>query len=867
MSRFDPLVRTDEDEEIGHHLAECVDALVQEGWEPASARAEAERRFGNVPRVRRELSALAFGARFATAVESFLADFRYAARGLWLNRTFTLAVVATLAFGIGALSSIFAVADAALLRPLAFAEADRWVQLWGVRDDGTRAGPGLRLDRFERWREVSGDIFDGWVVSVPTFVVRTDGGRAEQLDALTITPGAERLLGIPMLLGRGFTAEDSRPGAPGVAVMRRRYWKEHGSDPGVVGSTMRTSAGPVTIVGVLDTDLKVPLMFSPKDVWIPLRDDHTALDLPMRASQWIWARRADGVSQASAQERVDALSAGLDAEEPSPHNWRLQLEPLGTERFNDQLRPAVGLLAAMVSAIYLIALINGVNLLLVRRAARARELAMRASLGASWMRIIRQLLAEGLLLGCLGGAAAVALARVVINAIAGSVPQNFAASSPFTIALETRTLWFVAAAALVAGVLLGLLPALGLRGVAASPGTVRGSRAEGRRTRRARTGLVTAQVAISTALLVGAVMLGTSLARLLRVDTGFDRGRLAFALMGLEPSRYPDVPARTEFVRRLEDRLESLPEVSGVTIVTSSGMVVGPALEAEGVTRRTDQPEMVPADRVAPDYFPVTGTRMVSGRPLEPSDVGADVAVVDRDLARFLWGGRDAIGRRFRPDPSYPWYTVVGVATDLKLMGRDDRRGPYQYVIPMNDSIPSQLGLIVRTEESPGRLLPLMDRALWSIDPEKTYFSRLTADEMLAVYEDQPRFLTGLIVALALVAVLLAAVGLYGVLAYAVASRSRELGIRIAIGARPSRLRRSVLREGMTMASVGAAIGLLVAFVAARSLEPFLYSVEPRDLRLFGITAGLLLAVAALASLIPAQRATRIDAMRVLRAD
>jgi putative ABC transport system permease protein len=869
VSRFDPLVRSAEDEEIRHHLSECVDTLVEQGWEPEAARAEAERRFGAVPEVRRELSALALWTRLATALEFVAADIRYAVRGLWLNRTFTLAVVATLALGIGAVSSIFSVADAALLRPLAFAEADRWVQLWGVREDGNRGAPGLRLDRFARWREATAGIFDGWVASVPTSVVRTDAGRAEQLDALAITPGAEQLLGIPMLVGRGFTSDDARPGAAAVAVMRRGYWERLGADPGVVGSTIGTSAGPITIVGVLDTDLKVPLGMNPQDLWITLRDDFTALDQQVRASQWIWARRAEGVSQAAAQDRVDALTPGLDAEEATAYNWRLYLEPLGTERFNEEIRQALGLLVAMVGAIYLIGLLNGVNLLLVRRAARGRELALRASLGASWTRILRQLLTEGLVLGCLGGAAAAMVARVVIRAMARAAPQDFSFSSPFTFAMEARTLWFIVATALFAGALLGLIPAVGLRRSSVAPGMGTSRATEGRGTRRAQNALVTAQVALSTVLLAGAVLLGSSLARLVRVDLGFDHERLAYGIMGLTPPRYPDGHARAELVRRLEQGLEALPEVSGATVIRGGRFVFG-ALETEGESVRPGQPEMVPYDAVGIDYFEVTGTRVVAGRAFEPADAGSLNAIVDRDLAGFLWPGRDPIGRRFRPEPTYPWYTVVGVAEELKLAGRDDRTRPYQYVVVGSaDSIPTQIQLVVRTEGSPARLLPLMERTLWSLDREQTYFAGqlVTASEALAIYEDQPRFLTGLIGALAGVAVALAAVGLYGVLAYAVTRRSREIGIRIAIGARPARIRRSVLGEGMAVATLGAALGLAAAFVTARALDPFLYAVEPRDPRLFALTAGLLLAVAAVACLLPAQRATRVDPMQVLRAD
>jgi predicted permease len=859
----------DIEEEIRHHLVEREETLVARGWEPAAARREAERLFGDVRRVRRDLAELRRPAwtrptlRERSRTVAF--EVRYALRGLRRNPTFAGAVVATLALGVGAAASIFAVVDALLLRPMPYQDAERWVTVNQARADGGWSG-GLATSRAMAWQRAGAELLDGWIAFTSATIVRTDGAQAEALRVVAVTPGAERLLGLPLLLGRGFTAEDALPGAPPVAVLGRAYWDRLGADPGLVGRTLRFESGPATVVGVLRGGVRFPEYGDDRDLWLPLRDDFTWADRDERGLPDVWARLAPGLELEAAQTRLDALADALAEEQPSERTWKVRLVPVGEHRANPDVKRALWTLTATVGVIFLIALVNGVNLLLVRGSARERETTVRQALGGSRARILRQLLVEGLVLGALGGAAAAALAWVAIAVLRGILPSGVLFFSPHAFTLEARTLLFVTLASLGTGTLLGLVPGLRLlrdsgtaRRWAGRPGD------DGPHGGRLRTGLVVAQVALSMTLLVGAGLLLNSLLRLVSVDPGYDHERIALASLTLSPTRYPDGPARAELGRRLEQALESRPEISEATIATGSGFTFGSALEPEGADPRGEE-FLIPHTEVAEDYFRTTGARLVAGRGLEAPDRELENVVVDRDLARFLWGEQSPLGRRFRVGENGDWMTVVGVVDELRMMGRDQRPGPYQFLRARGEAeLGEYLEVAMRTGGRPEALLPLFRETLREIDPEQWIWRLRTGAQALAEEEDTPRFLVTLMTLLAGIAMTLAAVGLYGVLAYSVTRRRRELGIRIALGADHGRVRGMVLRQGLAVAAFGVVLGLVAAWALAGAIESLLYELEPRDPATFAATAALLLAVALVASLLPARRATGVDPAEVLR--
>lgn len=377
-----------------------------------------------------------------------------------------------------------------------------------------------------------------------------------------------------------------------------------------------------------------------------------------------------------------------------------------------------------------------------------------------------------------------------------------------------------------------------------------------------------AQVALSMTLLVVAGLLTNSLTRLLAVHPGYDYERVALASLMVSPTRYPDGAARVEFLTRLEQELETHPEIQSVTVITGSGFSFGEELEAEGGEPRTDQPQLIPFAAVAEDYFSTIGMRLVSGRSLGQDDRESDNVIVNEELARFLWGPGNAVGRRFRYGDDADWMTVVGVAQELRLMGRDDRSGPYQFLRARgSDSAGQYAEVAMRTRADPRDLVPVFRETLRTVDPEQWVWKLRTAAQALAEEEDQPRFLVTLMGLLAAIAVTLAAVGLYGVLAYSVGRRSRELGIRMALGADRYGLRTKVLGEGFVVAGVGVAIGIGGALLVSRTVEGLLFDLDGHDPATFVVAALVLLTVAMVASYLPARRATQVDPVQVLNAE
>ncbi|MBW3535324.1 MAG: ADOP family duplicated permease [Gemmatimonadetes bacterium] len=862
--------RDDLDDEIRHHVLECADLLVRQGWSRADARAEAERRFGDVDRIRGEMADARAGGRGTAGPGALLrsagSDLCYALRGLRGSPGFAAAIVATLGLGLGAASSIFSVVDALLLRPLPYAAAERLVEVNHAAWQSHGYTPGTTASRVRGWQEAASGLADGWVAWRLLSLVRTDGAAAEELAVVAVTPGADTLLGIPLLLGRAFSADDGRPGSADVAVLGRGYYERLGGDPGIVGRTLRLESGPVTVVGVLRGGVRFPTWGGDADLWIPIRDDFTAADRPIPNVGGLWARLRPGVSLAAAKERADVLAATLQEQEPLEDGWAVRLEPVGAHRAGSDLKRALWTLSATVAALLLIAWVNGVNLVLVRASARSREMAVRLAIGGSRLRLVRQLLVEGLVMGVLGGLAALALAILAVTGIRGIIPWVVAYSSPHPLEVEARTLAFAFGASLLVGTVLGLAPALqAMRGGGLS--SLAGQRSDDAPGgRRLRSGLVVAQIALSMTLLAGAGLFVKSFARLVSVDPGYDYERIALADIGLSPNRYPGAADRADFFRRLEEALEARPGIEAVTRTEGRGFRSGVALEPEDGRPPLDQPNVVPSAPIALDYVEVMGLDLVAGRAFEPADAGSDAVMIDQDLARLLWGRGSAVGRRFRLAEDEAWLTVVGVVRELRLMGRDQREGPYQILYPSSpDGADPWVEVAVRVAGDPrSALVPIRD-AVGELDPEQTIWRLRTAADALAQVEEEPRFLATLVSLLALVAVLLAAVGLYGVLAFSVARRDRELAVRMALGADGTRVRAMVLGEGLVVAAAGVVLGLLGALAASRAVEQLLYEVQPHDPATLAVTASLFLAVAAVASFLPARRATRVDPAAMLR--
>lgn len=859
------------DEEIRHHLEAKTEFLVAMGWSEEDARREAVRAFGDESRIRRELERVRRGGPLLRAwelVRSIVADAGYALRSVRSAPVFTVAVVATIGLGIGSSSVIFAVTDALLLRPLPYRGAASLVEVNLERWQRGGYTPGMPVDRVGRWREAGTAFADDWVEWSLGTLVRVDGPQPEELAIVAVTPGADTLLGIPLLLGRGLSSGDAVPGAPDVAVLSRGYYERLGADPSILGNTLRMRGGPVTVVGVLRGGIRFPTWGGDVDLWVPIRSDWTAADRNLTMLGGFWSHLREGVELPEAQRRADDLAGRLQAEDPLEDGWAVRLEPVGAHRLAPDEKRILWTLAGTVGALLLIACVNGVNLALVRAGARRRELGIRLALGGSRARLLRLLLIEGLALGVAGGLAGLAFALASMTVVRGMLPWIVAYSSPFELEISVRVLGFTFALACVVGCALGLVPASELvrhRGSPLLPGRARDDGIGHERFRRA---LVLGQVALSMTLLAMSGMLLRSFVALVQVDPGYDHERLALADVGLPPAHYPEPGSRMAFVDALDVQLRRVPGVESVSYSYGVGFRSGVPLEAEGEPVRADQPYRIPSTTVALDYIQTTGTQLIAGRGFVAADVETDGVVIDRDMARFLWRNERPIGRRFRLGQDGAWMTVVGVVRELRLMGRDQREGPYQILRPASpEGVGWWIQVAVRVVGDPRAVLPDVRRAVRAVDPQQTIWRLRSASDALAEAEEVPRFVVGLIGALAAIAVLLALLGLYGVMSYSVSRRRRELGVRIALGAERGRVRRMVLGEGVALALGGVGIGVAGTLVAASAFQHLLYEVSPRDPLTLAAASGLFMLTAAAAALAPARRATAVDPVEALRAE
>ncbi|MBW3552465.1 MAG: ABC transporter permease [Gemmatimonadetes bacterium] len=859
--------------EIEHHIEERADELEAEGLSRAAALKEARRQFGDVAAVKRELQAADRRSdqrrRLAIWLETTRQDVRYGTRGIIRNASFSAGLVTTLGLGIGATVAVFAVVDALLLRPLPYADPAALVHV-RVQQPGSDFGrPFLPPDVVREWLERD-DAFAGMLPHQRRSALFTGGAEPQDVVAHRVAPSFEEVLGVYPVAGRGLVAEDAVPGSEPVALVSEPFWRSvFGGDAATLGRQVVLDGVAHTIVGVMPRGFKFPV-YSHTDFWVPLALSGEAAG----GNVEVVARVADGAFERAAA-RANVLAAGLFEGRPRLDSATITLMPLEEQRGgNDDLRRAVWLLFGAVGLILLVAAVNGSNLLLVRSAGRARELGVRRALGASRGRITRQLMTETLGLALLSGAVAVGIAWVSLRGIQGLLPDSLVFWLPHAVAVEKRALAFAFAMSVGAGLFLGLLPALSSTrpADAASRAGLSPYAAHTAARSRLRRGMVVAEVALSVILLTGAGLLLNSFIRLTAVDIGVRTDNLALLQLPLTAQSQPDPALRSSFLPALEERIRAVPGVVAATAtggLPSSVLAFGIALQAEGQPPAGGDPPMLPMAEVSPDFFDVVGARLLAGRPFRPAAGEADdVAIIDEDLARHLWPDGDPLGRRFRISEGDPWLTVVGVVADLQLEERDKRSGDFELLSPFDPTTASgYVTVAFRAASDPARLFPAVRAAVHDLAPDQPIREIVLAEAAYAETIQIPRFLAVLVSALGLFAVVLAAVGLFGVLAYEVAQRNREIGVRMAIGASAGGVRRMVVREGLILAAVGAAIGLVTALALSRFLEGMLFGLEPTDPATLGAVVATMLLTAAVASYIPARRATRIDPAEVMRAE
>lgn len=800
-------------------------------------------------------------------------DLALATRTFRRRPGFFLTAALTLALGVGAATAIFSVVDGVILRPLPYPEPDRLVQLGTTYGESTRLSSTSPPD-FEDWRERN-RVMASLAASRLERRTLLGDGPPTSLETAGVSPSFFGLLGAEPALGRGLAEEDGRPGAAPVTVVSHGLWRSRwGGDSGVVGRTLRLDGVPFTVVGVMGPDFHPPEAIHHQDVqaWYPLVHVDDPLDQRGFGFLQVIGRLADGATLEGARQEMAAIGRALSAEYPENGERGVAMEPLIVRTVGD-VGGTLGMLLGAVGLLLLIACVNVAHLFLVRATEREREMALRNVLGAGRGRVVRQLLAESLVLALVSGVLAVLVAYGGVEAFRAFGPGDLPRLSE--VAVDGRVLLFALALSALTGIAFGLVPArsaarldpaVALR----ESGTATSA---GRRRAKLRSGLVIAETAVAMVLCVGAGLLVNSFVRLHRVDPGFDPEGVAW-LQVRAPDAADTDEARVRFFQDVLARVRAVPGVvsagggnnlpldgnQSLTGITPDGMALG----------ADERPPAVSFHQVMPGYFEALDVPVMEGRvPGEQDVAGApNVAVVNRALAHRLWPG-GAVGGRFTfgvPDEDSEWWTVVGVVGDVRQQALATEAEGELYV-PFLQRPRTILRVTASTAGDPGAALPAIRRAVWSIDPDLPLDQAGTLRSTVAQSVVEPRFYTLLLSGFAAVALALALVGIYGTLAYTVEQRARELGVRMALGADAGSVRRMVLRRGMVLAAVGVAVGGGSALVATRALEGFVYGIEPSDpATLAGVTVAIL-GVTALACWIPALRATRLDPAVTLRAE
>jgi putative ABC transport system permease protein len=797
-------------------------------------------------------------------------DVRYGAHLLVKAPSFAAVAIVTLALGIGANTAIFSVIQAVLLRPLPYEEADRLVLLTEWSEQVPEMS--FSVANFKDVRDQAA-VFESVVAyNGANFVLTGAGGEAERLNGRQVTSGLVSTLRTPLLLGRGLTPEDDKPGAPPVALLSEGFWERRfGRDPAVLGRTLTLSGDSFTVVGVLPGDLHGS--WKTIEVFTPLLrlEDRIGGDKNRGNHPGIYVigRLKAGVSVDGARREVVALARRLAQEHPGSNaRQSMTLEPL-LEAMVGELRPALLLLLGAVALVLLIACANVANLLLARATLRAKEVAVRMALGAGRGRLLRQLLTESVLLALAGGVVGVTLAFGGLRALVASLPATVPRADE--IGLDLPVLAATVGLSVLTGLVFGVAPAWRMLSPNLSEPLREGGRGAVGHGHRLRDTLVVGEISLALVLLVGAGLLLRSFLKVMDADPGFRPAGVLTATLPLSAASLADHAQRAAFLERVLEEARAMPgvEAAGATLPLLGGWQSSFNVEGKPEPPPGQRPSADIA-RVSPDYFRAMGIRVREGRVFDARDraEAPRVCVVDETFARTHWPGRSPLGKRVKfgrlDDDRNPWLEVVGVVAHVKNYGVDEASRVELYLPYLQDSV-SSLTLVVRAAGRPGALSAALRAAVRAADAGVPVFSVRTLEDLLDERTAQRRLAVVLIGVFAGIALLLAAGGIYGVMSYAVAQRTQEIGIRMALGAEGRHVARLVLRHGAVMAAGGIGIGLVVALALARLIRSLLFQTSTADPPTFSLVPLLLLSVALLACYAPARRATRVDPQTALR--
>lgn len=862
--------------EMEEHVQLLAERYRRQGMTAEAALLAARRQFGNPTLLKEDLRTM----QIIPAIEALRRDLTYAARMLRKNPGFAAAAVITLALGIGANTSIFSVCNAVLFKPLPYAEPDRIVMLSERLPDGKPSN--VAPANFVDWRNGSHSFTDMAAMRASSFASSFILGGKSEASRLTggdVSSSFFSVLGVRFMLGRNFLPDEDLPGHDGVAILSYAAWsKQFGADRNIVGKPITLDNTSYTVIGVLPADFQFGSTAadfqarSQPDVWIPLALNPQRLQRGAHMLHVI-GRLAPGVKLAAVQAELNVIGANLAQQYPENNKDRgIAAVPL-TDQVTGSVRVALETLLGAVGLVMLIACANVANLLLGRAAARRKEIAVRIALGASRARLAQQLLTESLFLAGLGGIAGFVLALAAIAAITPQLPADLSRAAG--IAVDMRMLIFTAVISLVTGILFGLGPLFAARRENAGESLKQNSRSASGIQTRLRSGLAVAQIAIAIILLIGAGLMVKSFWALMHVAPGFRSDSILTARLSVPRSRYPDNQKITALEGQLLESLRRRPGVQSAgfaTYVPLSGFENGWSFIVEG---RSPLPvgtyNMAQYRPVSAGYFDTIGIPLLRGRSFTSADTAEApwVVVINDSMAREYWPSENPIGQRIQASGGQPtWRTVIGVVGDVLHEGLDGAAKPEMYLpVDQGMNIESNPTIVVRTSLDAGAATGELRTAVTATDPAIAVDRIETMQQLVLGSVAQPRFRTMILAAFSLLALVMASIGIYGVMNYLVIQRTREFGIRLSMGATPTDVLRLVLGRAATLIGAGTCLGLVGSVLLVRLIAKLLFGTAPLDPLTFAAVPVLLAAVALVASYIPARRATRIDPIVALRCE
>lgn len=804
-------------------------------------------------------------------MDQLIQDIRYAFRMMFRNPGFTFVALITLALGIGANTAIFSLVNGLLLRPLPYGNPDRIVMVWqDYRERTGRDKEWTSPDTFFDWRDQnhsfeSISVLDAWL---PTILA----GEPEQIPGATVTYNIFSVLGVSPAIGRTFVAEEDKPNGRKVVILSDGLWKRRfAADRNAIGKDILINGEKYSVIGVMPPKFEFP-MEPAAQIWTPMQVDATNSCGRDCITLRSIARLKTGITLAQAKSDMNLVAQRLRQQYPEQYrNVGITLTPL-QEQLTEEIRPPLLVLLAAVGLVLLITCANVANLLLVRASGRKSEIAIRSALGAGKSRLRRQLITENMLLALIGGALGIFLGVIGIDILIKLLPEDLPIIGIRNVSIDFRVLVFTLGISIATGLIFGLIPLLQFNDPTLGESLKEGGRNRlGAGNHRIRSFLVVSEVAFALMLLIGAALLMKSFLRLMNVNPGFQSQNVLTMQLNLPGSRYPEREQISAFYSQLLEKLKSMPGVQKAG--TTSALPLGGnytdtsfMIEGQSVEARKDQP--VWYQLISDEYLQTMGIRLLKGRYFADQDNfdAPRVVIVTESFARRYFPDGNVIGKRLNfNNPQKPlWREIVGIASDVKQFGLN-KEAPIAIYFHQGQSASPFVTLAIRTSTNPLNLASEIRSQVWSIDKNLAVSNIQTMEQVVVKTVNTPRITLSLIGAFAAAALLLAALGLYGVVSYSAAQRTNEIGIRMALGARENDVLKMVVRQGMTLAAIGVVIGLIGAYALTHLMSKLLFGVSATDPLIFVTIAGLLALIALIASYIPAYRASKIDPIIALR--